>query len=217
MTELERKIEYSFKNPRLLETALTHSSYANEKHTESYERLEFLGDAILDFVAGEKLFIEQPGCPEGMLTKKRADMVCEAALHEAAKKLNLGAYLRISKGEEKTGGRERASVLADIIESVTAAIYLDSDFSEAKRFLEKYVLSCNHHESDSKSALQELVQKDGAAEIIYEELSESGPDHRKSFEFCVKVNGTELGRGTGRSKQEAQQSAAAAALEELRK
>ena len=217
MKNIEKSIGYSFNNKSLLETALTHSSYANEKKTESYERLEFLGDAILDFVAGEKLFYEHPEFQEGKLTRLRSELVCESALYKAAKKLGFADALRISRGEEKTGGRDRVSVLADTVEAVTAAIYLDSDIENAKKFLIDKVLDEMNLEKDAKSLLQEKLQTNGAVIIKYEEISESGPDHDKTFTFSVSANGNSLGAGTGKTKQEAQQAAASAALEAIGK
>ena len=217
MKNIEKSIGYSFNNKSLLETALTHSSYANEKKAESYERLEFLGDAILDFVAGEKLFYEHPEFQEGKLTRLRSELVCESALYKAAKKLGFSDALRISRGEEKTGGRDRVSVLADTVEAVTAAIYLDSDIENAKKFLIDKVLDEMNLEKDAKSLLQEKLQTNGAVIIKYEEVSESGPDHDKTFTFSVSANGNRLGTGTGKTKQEAQQAAASAALEAIGK
>lgn len=215
MKSIEKSIGYTFKNKTLLETAFTHSSYANENKTASYERLEFLGDAILDFVAGEKIFLEHPEYQEGKLSRLRSELVCEGSLYKAAKRLGFPDALRISRGEEKTGGRDRVSVLADTVEAVAAAIYLDSNIENAKRFILDKVLDEMNLEKDSKSLLQEKLQINGAVKIKYEEISESGPDHDKTFTFAVKVNDNYLGEGSGKTKQEAQQSAAAAALRAL--
>lgn len=214
---IEEKLGYTFKNKALLETALTHSSYANEKHIESYERLEFLGDSILGFLAAEQQFLTEPAVSEGVMTKKRKDMVCEEALYECACELGLGTYLKISYGDEKTGGRRRVSVLADIVEALIAAIYLDSGMDSAKEFVLRCVLNRQRALADYKSALQEKVQTCGSACIEYEEISECGPDHDKTFYTKVSINGIEMGRGYGKTKQGAEQSAAKQALDTFQK
>lgn len=206
------EIGYTFKNPGLLRTALTHTSYANEHRTESYERLEFLGDALLDFFAGEMLFLSKPEIREGDMTRIRSEMVCEDSLYKAACRMQLSDDLRIGRGEEKTGGRHRVSVLADVVEAVLAAIYIDGGFEEARNFAMNYVLTSVPVDSNFKGKLQEKAQKTGAAEIRYELTGESGPDHSKSFSSAVFVNGVRLGEGCGRTKQEAEQKAAEEAL-----
>ena len=222
MDSLEEKIGYHFKNRNLLVQALTHSSCTNEKHDrECYERLEFLGDSILGFVTADFLYNTCGSFQEGRMTRIRAELVCEASLHNIAKNLDLGDYMFISKGEEKSGGRERISVLADMVEAIIAAIYIDSGIEEAKGFIYRMLLvaadiSQMGSVKDYKSALQEYVQRDGAAEIKYFELAEDGPDHRKIFTFGVSVNGKVLGSGSGRKKQEAEQAAACMALEVLK-
>ena len=224
MHELEEKIGYRFHDMRLLETALTHSSYANEKHQDgcgSYERLEFLGDSILGHIAADFLYHHEPPIPEGRMTRLRAELVCESSLHKIALRLELGRWMRLGRGEERTGGRERPSILADMVESILAAMYLDSgSLEEPRRFvlrelLEQAELGEEHHTKDYKTALQELVQRRPNRHISYDLVSESGPDHDKTFIFRVSINGKPAGEGSGRSKKEAEQMAARRALETL--
>ena len=223
MEKLEEKIGYRFKNRKLLETALTHSSYANEKHKDSchsYERQEFLGDSVLGLVTAEFLFDHEPVLPEGRMTRLRAELVCEASLHKTALMLDLGQYMRLGKGEANTGGRERPSILADMVEAIIAAIYLDSGMDEARRFVLEKVLgdveiSEQRRIADYKTHLQEVVQRKSNQHIAYELVGESGPDHNKLFEFEVRINGVPSGRGSGRTKKEAEQMAACKALEAM--
>ncbi|MBQ9249637.1 MAG: ribonuclease III [Oscillospiraceae bacterium] len=223
MGDLEKKIGYTFRNRRLLETALTHSSYANERHgvdCESYERLEFLGDSILGFTTAEFLYAHEPSLPEGSMTRLRAELVCESSLHKAALALDLGRYMRLGKGEERSGGRERPSILADMVEAIIAAMYLDAGLEQAKSFIMSRVLkdaeiSEEHRSQDYKTVLQELVQRKADQHIAYELIGESGPDHNKRFTFRVSINGVSAGEGTGRTKKEAEQMAAKQALETL--
>lgn len=223
MGDLEKKIGYTFRDPRLLETALTHSSYANEKHEgdcESYERLEFLGDSILGFTTAEFLYAHEPALPEGSMTRLRAELVCESSLHKVALALDLGRYMRLGKGEERSGGRERPSILADMVEAIIAAMYLDAGLEQAKSFIMSRVLkdaeiSEEHRSQDYKTVLQELVQRKADQHIAYELIGESGPDHNKRFTFRVSVNGVSAGEGTGRTKKEAEQMAACKALETM--
>ncbi|MGI5977710.1 MAG: ribonuclease III [Candidatus Limivicinus sp.] len=224
MIELEEKIGYSFKNPELLLTALTHSSCANERpeEGESYERLEFLGDSILGLVTADFLYHHEPELPEGRMTRLRAELVCEVSLHKLALELDIGSFMRLGRGEELSGGRERPSILADMVESVIAAIYLDSGMDEARKFIMDKLLSRaeigeEHRIADYKTELQELVQQESDSHISYELTGESGPDHNKRFTFQVSVNGKVSGEGTGRTKKEAEQAAACRALEALRK
>lgn len=225
MDTLEAKIGYIFKNRALLTTALTHSSYANEKHSdgrESYERLEFLGDSILGLVTAEYLYSHEPPLPEGRMTRLRAELVCEGSLHAVAQRLGLGRYMRLGRGEERTGGRERASILADMVEAIIAAMYLDSGMAESRRFIMEEILknaeiSENHRTADYKTELQELVQRKSNQTISYELTGESGPDHDKTFCFTVSINGAASGTGSGRTKKEAEQMAAKKALEALGK
>ena len=221
MHNLEETIGYRFQNLNLLETALTHSSYANEKHgtdCESYERLEFLGDSILGLTSADFLYHHEPKLPEGRMTRLRAELVCEASLHKVALSLGLGEYMRLGRGEERTGGRERPSILADMVEAIIAALYLDGGLDVARRFIMERVLKDAeigdaHRGADYKTELQELVQQQPGQLISYELIGESGPDHDKRFQFRVSINGKAAGEGTGRTKKEAEQMAARAALE----
>lgn len=223
MQELEAKIGYCFRDRELLRTALTHSSYANERQNsgcKSYERLEFLGDSILGFTAAEFLYAREPALPEGSMTRLRAELVCEESLHKTALALDLGAYMRLGRGEERSGGRERPSILADMVEAIIAALYLDAGPGQARRFIMEKILSgaqidAEHRSADYKTALQELVQRQSDQHIRYELIGESGPDHNKRFTFRVCVNGVSVGEGSGRSKKEAEQMAAREALEAL--
>ncbi len=223
MEKLETKLGYEFKNKKLLETALTHSSYANERDTLSYERLEFLGDSILGLVTAEFLYRHEPQLPEGRMTRLRAELVCETSLHKVALELGLGQYMRLGRGEEHTGGRERPSILADMVESIIAAMYMDSGtLDNSRRFIEQRILSGaelgeQHRSADYKTQLQELVQKKADQRIRYELSGESGPDHNKVFSFKVYINDEPTGEGSGRTKKEAEQMAACRALEALRK
>jgi ribonuclease III, bacterial len=222
MHTLQKTIGYTFRDLSLLETALTHTSYANEVYKDglrSYERLEFLGDSVLGFTAADYLLSAFPQLHEGELTKLRAELVCEASLAETARKLNLGAYLRLGKGEESGGGRSRVSIIADVVEAVIAAIYLDGGLPAARRFIYDHVLvdvkERVRQNADYKTMLQEQVQQKKNQSLSYELLGETGPDHDKEFSVRVLLNGREVGRGTGTSKKRAEQSAARAALEAL--
>jgi ribonuclease-3 len=224
MEKLEAKIGYSFKDINLLRTALTHSSYANERHDpeiQSYERLEFLGDSILGLITAEFLYAREPRLPEGRMTRLRAELVCEANLHKVALSLDLGRYMRLGRGEEHTGGRQRPSILADMVEAIIAAMYLDSGMEECRRFVHEMILdgaeiSDTHKIADYKTALQELVQRKSDQKITYAMTGESGPDHNKTFSFSVSINGVVAGEGSGRTKKEAEQMAAKKALEALK-
>jgi len=225
MEKLEATIGYSFRDRSLLQTALTHTSYANErqgKEGDSYERLEFLGDSILGLTAAQFLYSYTPKLPEGKMTKLRAELVCEKALHKVAQELGFGPFMRLGRGEEKCGGRTRPSILADMVEAVIAAIYLDSDMEHAQKFIMEHVLrETDFSEAkkavDYKTMLQEVVQRDAESRIEYKLFSESGPDHDKTFIFAVEINGIQRGMGKGRSKKEAEQMAAKKALEDLEK
>jgi len=220
--DLEAAIGYRFKNIMLLQNALTHSSYANERWHDSLksnERLEFVGDSILGMVVAEHLYRTFPDRPEGDLTRMRADMVCEAALAKIADQLDLGKHLLLGNGEEQSGGRKRPSILADAVESVIAASFLDGGMAAAEGFIRKFVL-CNVPTDkpanlDYKTALQELVQQKKNQQLSYRLIGESGPDHDKKFEVEVTLNGTVVGTGTGTSKKRAEQNAAKAAMEKL--
>ena len=223
MVELEKKLNYTFRNPALLEEALSHSSYANEHragHLNSNERLEFLGDSVLGFVTAEFLFLQHPDLPEGDLTRIRAALVCEQSLYEVARKLDLGSYLKLGRGEEAGGGRERTSILADAMEAVFAAVYLDGGIGSARKIIQKFILSREvaglTKPRDYKTALQELVQRESGQVLGYQLIGAEGPDHAKIFSVEVDLNGIPIGQGRGRSKKEAEQNAARAAIEKLR-
>ena len=224
MQKLEEKIGYRFRDRTLLLTALTHSSYANERHgdSQSYERLEFLGDSILGYVTAEFLYRHEPRLPEGRMTRLRAELVCEQSLHRTALRLGLGDSMLLGRGEERTGGRQRPSILADMVESIIAAMYLDSGgLEEPRRFIMAQILQGvelgeAHRSADYKTELQELVQRRTDQHIAYELIGESGPDHDKLFSFRVTINGENAGEGSGRTKKEAEQMAACEALRKLR-
>ncbi len=226
LSQLEKKIDYTFNSKSALIRALTHSSYANEANAQhdteskvhSYERLEFFGDSILSFVVSEYICVNFPECPEGELTKLRAAVVCEDSLYVIAKKLNLGNYILLGKGEENTGGRERKSVLADVVEAIIAAIYKDGGLKPASEFilnnLRDKISSIMNTEKveDYKSQLQHLVQQAPGELLEYELEDEIGPDHDKTFVMVAKLNRNVIGKGTGRTKREAEQQAAKEAL-----
>ena len=223
LKELEKKTGYTFRDFSLLKQAMMHSSYTNEKHLPKYrcnERLEFLGDAVLELVSSEYLFKESPHTPEGELTKTRASMVCEPSLALCARDIGLGDYLLLGKGEEATGGRERDSVTSDAMEALIGAVYLDGGFTSAKEFIRRFILTDLEDKKlfyDSKTILQEMVQAKKNGEITYHLVSEQGPDHNKSFEVEVQIKGTGYGRGRGRTKKSAEQQAAYQAILKLRK
>ena len=220
--DLEAAIGYSFQNITLLQNALTHSSYANERWHDSLmsnERLEFLGDSILGMVVAEYLYTNFPNRPEGELTRMRADMVCENSLAKAANQVQLGSHLLLGHGEEQGGGRNRPSLLADAMESVIAASYLDGGMEAAQGFILDFIkrkaeeVVKNHRVMDYKTTLQEIVQKNHEEVLSYRLKSESGPDHDKRFVMEVLINSNVLAEGTGHSKKLAEQAAAKAALE----
>ena len=224
MQELERKLNYAFRNPALLQEALNHSSYANEHraaHLHSNERLEFLGDSVLGFVTAEFLFQRHPEAPEGDLTRIRAALVCEQSLYEVAQRLGLGQYLKLGRGEEAGGGRERTSILADAVEAVFAAVYLDGGMDAARALIHSCLLDAQRESvveerrRDYKTALQELVQRQADQTLTYRMVDEQGPDHAKTFRAEVLLNGEAIGSGSGHSKKEAEQAAARAAMEAL--
>lgn len=221
MQELEKKLNYTFRDQALLSEALSHSSYANEHrsaHLRSNERLEFLGDSVLGFVTAEFLFAQHPDLPEGDLTRIRAALVCEQSLYEVAQKLDLGRYLKLGRGEESGGGRTRTSILADATEAVFAAVYLDGGIGAASALIHRCLLDAEREEvveerrRDYKTALQELVQRQADQVLTYHMVGEEGPDHNKTFMAEVRLNGKPLGTGSGHSKKESEQAAARAAL-----
>ena len=214
LKQLEEKIGYAFHDRSLLKKAMMHSSYINEKQLpkhECNERLEFLGDAVLELVSSEFLFHAHPDMPEGELTKTRASMVCEPSLAFCARELKLGEYLLLGKGEDATGGRQRDSVTSDAMEALIGAIYLDGGFANAKEFIHRFVLNDLEHRKlffDSKTILQEIVQAHFREHIQYELVNEEGPDHNKSFEVAVYIGRDCLGTGKGSTKKAAEQEAA---------
>ena len=219
--ELALRIGYSFKDKSLLERALTHSSYANERQinkVEDYERIEFLGDAVLELVSSDYLFKTRTDLSEGELTKLRASMVCEQALAFCARDLEIGSFLRLGKGEDLTGGRTRDSIIADVMEAIIGAIYLDSGFEDAKRFIYTFILNDLDEKAlfyDAKTILQETLQKNGSAPR-YELIREEGPEHSKVFYVEVYDGDKKLAEGSGHNKKGAQQQAAYAALLSLK-
>ena len=220
--DLETAIGYKFHNIQLLQNALTHSSYANERWHNSLlsnERLEFLGDSVLGMLVAEYLYGTFPDRPEGELTRMRADMVCEHTLATVANKIGLGGHLLLGHGEERLGGRSRESILADATESVIAACFLDGGLEAAAQFVKKYILVevpvSRPNNMDYKTALQELVQQKKNQVLVYTLVGQSGPDHDKLFDVQVSLNGTVVGCGSGRSKKRAEQMAAKAAVEKL--
>ena len=221
MESLEKKLGYTFRDRSLLSEALNHSSYANEHRSaevSSNERLEFLGDSVLGFVTAEFLFKTYGKLPEGDLTRIRAALVCEQSLYEVAKFLGLGQYLKLGKGEEAGGGRQRQSILADATEAVFAAVYLDGGMERVRELICRVLLSrapAAEEHRDYKTTLQEIVQRRSGQVLTYHMVDESGPDHNKTFLFQVRLNGAPVGQGRGHSKKEAEQAAARDALEKL--
>lgn len=215
--EFEKRIGYQFENPDLLVTALTHSSYSNEKRLKKYEcneRLEFLGDAVLELISSEQIFRENPKKPEGDLTRIRASYVCEPTLALCAREINLGDYILLGKGEDMTGGRERDSILSDAMEATIGAVYMDGGFRNAQAYVEEFILKDIEKKKlfyDSKTFLQEIVQRDFQT-LEYVLLKEEGPDHNKSFQVGVIVDGKQLTSAVGRTKKKAEQAAAYEAI-----
>ncbi len=220
LLEFESRIGYQFSDPNLLETALTHSSYSNEKKLHKYEcneRLEFLGDAVLELISSEKIFLENPKKPEGDLTRIRASYVCEPTLALCAREIHLGEYIQLGKGEDMTGGRERDSILSDAMEATIGAVYLDGGFASAQEYVERFVLHDIEKKKlfyDSKTYLQEIVQRDHT-QMEYVLLKEEGPDHNKSFEVGVCIDGKQIASAVGRTKKKAEQAAAYQAILQL--
>ena len=222
INELEKAIGYQFRNITLLQNALSHSSYANERWHDSLksnERLEFLGDSVLGMLVADYLYRTFPNRPEGELTRMRADMVCETTLATVANRLGLGKHLLLGKGEELGGGRKRDSILADAVESVIAACYLDGGMDAAVQFIQKFILVdvpvTKLKNADYKTALQELVQQKKNQVLVYHLVGESGPDHDKEFRVELTLNGEVVGTGIGSSKKRAEQAAAHNAMEKL--
>ncbi|EMG27285.1 ribonuclease III [Listeria fleischmannii 1991] len=221
--ELQESVGFDFKNIELLQTAFTHSSYVNEHRHENLkdnERLEFLGDAVLELTVSDYLFNKYPDMAEGQMTKMRAAIVCEPSLVEFAEMVHFSKYIRLGKGEEKAGGRTRPALLADVFESFIGALYLDNGIQAVIRFLERLVFpkidtGIYMQTVDFKTQLQEIVQRDRDVLIQYDILGETGPAHNKAFEAQVVVNGQVLGKGTGRTKKQAEQNAAEYAIRQV--
>ncbi len=222
MHRLEENIGYEFKNKELLKTALTHTSYAYEHNVESNEKLEFLGDSILEFISSIFLFKNYTNLKEGEMTKVRATVVCEKSLYKVAKMHNFSDFLYLGKSEKVSGGEDRPAILADSVEAVIAAIYLDGGLEEAQKFIIKNlsseieIASKNVGQKDYKTVLQEKLQEHGEVEIKYTILRETGPDHDKTFEAQVECNHKKLAIGEGKSKKQAEMEAARKALESMK-
>ncbi len=220
--ELEGKIEYTFKNKDLMILALSHSSYVNElavRNKQCNERIEFLGDAILEMVSSEYLYKTRPQDKEGVMSKQRAALVCEKALSTAARAISLGNYLLLGKGEAANGGSDRDSILADAFEAMIGALYLDGGYEVVKAFVIKHVLESGNGGTfvDYKSRFQEIVQGKTSAKIVYELVGETGPEHDRKFEVVVSLNGVVLGKGVGHNKKSAEQNAAMEAISTTRR
>lgn len=221
LESLQQKLGYTFQDLSLLENALTHSSFANESRGRyvSNERLEFLGDSILGMVVAEHLYRSHPELSEGDLTRVRSSLVCEESLADVASQLDLGAHLRLGRGEESGGGRRRSSIRADAVEAMLAAVYLDGGIGSVRRIIQKFILTREvdslTRPRDYKTLLQETVQRENGQILRYCLTGEEGPDHNKRFFIQVELNGNPLGSGSGRSKKEAEQAAARAALKTL--
>lgn len=222
LENVEKSIGYTFKNKELLKKALTHTSYAYENNLESNEKLEFLGDSILEFISSKYLYKEYPKLKEGEMTKVRATVVCEKSLYKIAKLHNFSDFLYLGRSEQKSGGNQRPAILADSVEAVIAAIYIDGGIEKAEKFiidnLKDEIKEATKHvgDKDYKTVLQEKLQANGDVKIEYEILEEKGPDHDKIFEAQVKCNGKVLAKGEGKSKKEAHMQAAKKALENLK-
>ena len=222
MEKLQENISYKFKDQELLKKALTHTSYAYEHNVESNEKLEFLGDSILEFISSIYLYKNYPKLKEGEMTKVRATVVCEKSLYKVAKKHNFSDFLYLGKSERLSGGENRPAILADSVEAIIAAIYLDGGLEEARRFIEENlkdeieIASKHVGQKDYKTVLQEKLQEHGEVKIVYTIINEKGPDHDKIFEAEVECNGKQLAVGTGKSKKQAEMQAAKKALESLK-
>lgn len=220
MSGIETGIGYTFRNPALLEAALTHPSYGGDHHVEHYQRLEFLGDAVLELYVSDALYRAYPTEPEGKLTRMRADLVCEASLSEAARRMGISRYIRLSTGEERSGGRGKASILCDVMEAVIGAVYLDGGREASDRLIDRAIGesirsgNAGSDHLDDKSKLQAILQSRGLMPQ-YELVSHTGPDHLPVFRYRVSVQGNVLGEGEGHSKQSAQLMAASEALKKL--
>lgn len=220
--KLEQVIGYTFKDKLLVKRALTHTSFANEQKINKngdYERLEFLGDAVLELLTSEYIYLNNSKMGEGAMTKLRSMTVCEPSLAQSAKQIDLSEYILLGKGENAMGGRKRDSIISDVMEALIGALYLDGGMEAAKRFVHQYILTDIKDKKvvyDAKSSLQELVQKRKAGQITYVLLAENGPEHNKEFECAVEIDGKRMGTGIGKNKKEAEQKAAAEALSFLK-
>ncbi len=223
ITELENKIGYHFNDKALIKQSLTHSSYTNEQKIRKngdYERLEFLGDAVLELISSEFLFKQHPDMTEGKLTKLRSSLVCEPALAQCAREIDLGSYMLLGKGEEATGGRYRDSIISDVMEALIGALYLDGGYDAAYNFIIKYILSDIENRMlfyDSKTVLQEIIQTKPNQKLVYALIDEIGPDHNKEFVVEAILNNEKIGFGQGKTKKAAEQKAAYEAILYLRK
>ena len=219
--EIENNLDYTFKNKQLLENALTHTSYAYENNQKSNEKLEFLGDSILEYISSDYIYKNYKDLKEGEMTKVRATVVCEKSLHKVAQKHHLENYIKVGKSEKHTGGNKKPAILADCVEAIIAAIYLDGGIEPAQKFIienlkdEIELATKNVGEKDYKTVLQEKLQENGDVKIEYKIIKETGPDHDKTFEAEVEVNSKVLATGVGKSKKAAQMQAAKKALENL--
>lgn len=219
---LESSIGYTFSDKKLLTMSMTHSSYANEHRINKLlnnERLEFLGDAVLEIVTSEFLYLKFPHLPEGRLTKLRASIVCEQSLYYCAREINLGQYILLGKGEERCGGRDKESIISDCLEALIGAIFLDGGFTNVKEFTLKFILNDIEEKQlfyDSKTILQEYVQSMHDNELTYELVSSNGPDHNKEFIVNAVLGGRIMGKGAGRSKKSAEQEAAYDAIKKIK-
>ena len=222
LEDIEKELGYTFKQKELLKKALTHTSYAYEKKVDSNEKLEFLGDSILEFISSKYLYQNYPNLKEGEMTKVRATVVCEKSLHKIAQKHNFSDFLYLGKSEQVTGGKNRPAILADSVEAIIAAMYLDGGLDKAEKFIienlkDEIEIATKHvGDKDYKTVLQEKLQEHGDVKIVYDITKEEGPDHNKSFEAQVSVNGKVLAKGKGKSKKEAHMQAAKKALENMK-
>lgn len=223
MEQLEQKIGYVFQDKMLLRRAITHTSYANEQKINKnghYERLEFLGDAVLELATSEYLYLKNDEMEEGDMTKLRAALVCEMSLAKSAEEISLNEYILLGKGESAAGGRNRDSIIADVMEAIIGAMYLDGGFEKAKTFISQFILKDLEERQlffDAKSLLQEYVQKRKTGKLVYKVLNVTGPEHQKTFSCAVLINGVSMGTGTGKNKKEAEQHAAFQAMKALKK
>ena len=221
LENVEKELKYTFKNKELLKTAFTHTSYAYERHVDSNEKLEFLGDSILEFISSRYLYENYTNLQEGEMTKLRATVVCEKSLYKLAVRHKFGDFLFLGKSERQNGGNKRQAILADSVEAVIAAMYLDGGLEPVDKFilenLKDEIEQASHHvgDKDYKTVLQEKLQENGDVKIEYEIIKETGPDHDKSFEAQVIFNGKILAKGSGKSKKGAEMQAAKKALENL--